>query len=101
MYTKEPRLIGEKENLSNYVEGVDVYNSLFLHILADPNINKLPYQITVHEYRPDLIAKDIYGSTSYMGILMAQIGIGLDQLTRGTVLFVLSKETIDALIKNI
>ena len=101
MYTKQSRLVGEKENLSNYVEGVDVYNSLFLHVLSDPSINKIPYQITVHEYRPDLIAKDIYGSPNYIGILMAQIGIGLSQLTRGTVLYVIPKEAIDTLIRNI
>ena len=101
MYTKESRLTGKRENLSNYIEGYDVYNSLLLHYLASPEIPKVPYQITVYEYRPDLIARDFYGSTEYLGILMAQLGIGLEQLTKGTVLYLISKNTIDTLLRNI
>lgn len=101
MYTKESRLIGRRENLSNYMEGNDVYNSLFLHLLASPDLNKVPYQITVYEYRPDLIAQDFYGSVDYLGILMAQLGIGLDSLTKGTILYLIPKDTIETLLRNI
>lgn len=101
MYTKESRLVGSKENLSNYVEGNDVYNSTFLHVIADQSIEKVPYQITVYEYRPDQIAADFYGSTEYLGILLAQLGIGLDQLSKGTILYLIPKDTIDLIIRNI
>lgn len=101
MYTKESRLIGARENLSNYIEGVDVYNSQFLHYISSPDIPKVPYQITVHEYRPDLIARDFYNSEDYLGILMVQLGVGLSALTKGTVLYLIPKDTIDNILKNI
>ena len=100
MYTKESRIIGARENLSNYIEGEDVYNSLFLHIINDPTIERETYQITVYEYRPDLISKDFYGSTDYLGILLIQVGLGLSQYTKGTVLRLIPKETIDGLLAN-
>lgn len=101
MYTKENRLIGKRENLSNYVEGNDIYNSAFLHHISDPDIVKIPYQITINEYRPDMIAKDFYGSEDYLGILMVQIGSGFDQLTKGTILYLIPKDTIDAIIRGL
>lgn len=101
MYKKEPRLIGKKENVSNYVEGVDVYNSTFLHLLCDPTLTKTPYQITTYEYRPDLIAKDFYGSDSYMGILLAQTGLELSSYVRGQFIYLLPKETVDLIIRSI
>ena len=86
MCAKESRIIGARENLSNYIEGEDVYNSLFLHIINDPTIERSLYQITVYEYRPDLIARDFYGSEDYLGILLVQVGINLEQYKKGTVL---------------
>lgn len=100
MYTKENRLIGKRENLSNYVEGNDVYNSTFLHYLSNSDIAKTPYQITVYEHRPDLIAQEFYGSVDYLGILMVQIGLGLEDLTKGTILYLIPKDTIDTLLRN-
>ena len=101
MYTKESRIIGARENLSNYIEGEDIYNSLFLHIINDPTIEKETYQITVYEYRPDLISKDFYGSEDYLGILLVQVGLNLDQYTKGTVLSLIPKSTIDGILANI
>jgi hypothetical protein len=56
--------------------------------------------ITRYEYRPDLIAKDIYGSTSYQGVLMAQCRISLNGYTRGTVLRIIPKSELDKIILN-
>lgn len=100
MYTKESRLVGKRENLNNYIEGQDVYNSTLLYYLASPDIAKVPYQITTYEHRPDLIAQDFYGSVDYLGTLMVQIGLGLDQLTKGTILYLIPKDTIDTLFRN-
>ena len=101
MYKRENKIIGSIENLSNYVEGVDVYNSELLHLMNDPELSKVPYEITVYEYRPDLIARDFYSSESYLGLLLIQTGLSLDQYTRGTVIYLLPKATLDALISNL
>lgn len=100
MYAKESRIIGARENLSNYIEGEDVYNSLFLHIINDPTIERSLYQITVYEYRPDLIARDFYGSEDYLGILLVQVGINLEQYKKGTVLSLIPKSIIDGVLAN-
>lgn len=100
MFKKEKRIIGTKQNLNNYVEGYDVYNSYFLHVITDPTITKTPYEITVYEYRPDLIAEEFYGSKDYLGILLVQTGLSLEQYTRGTILELIPKYTIDLAIGN-
>lgn len=100
MYAKESRIIGARENLSNYIEGEDVYNSLFLHIINDPTIERSLYQITVYEYRPDLIARDFYGSEDYLGILLVQVGLSLEQYKKGTVLSLIPKSIIDGVLAN-
>lgn len=101
MYTKESILKGTRTNLSNYIEGIDIYNSAFLHYLSSPELEKVPYRITVYEYRPDMIAQDFYGSTEYLGILLAQLGVGLSYLKKGEVIYLIPKTVIDTLIRNI
>lgn len=89
------------EGISQYIEGHDVYNSKILRDLANPALNKISYMITRYEYRPDLIAKDIYGSTDYTGLLMAQCRISVEGYVRGAVLRIVSKDTLDSIIKNL
>ena len=98
MYKKKDRIINSVENLSNYVEGNDVYNSTLFYFLADPTIEREPYQVTVYEYRPDLIAEDFYGSTEYMGILLVQLGLSLSDLKKGTTIFLIPKAIVDSII---
>ena len=100
MYTKEQKIQNSLTNLSNYIEGFDVYNSLFLQKISDPTLEREKYQITVHEFRPDLMAQDFYGSAEYMGILLVQARVDLKSLKRGVVLELLPKKTIDNIISG-
>lgn len=88
------------EGLSQYIEGNDVYNSLMLRKLSDPSLNKVSYIITHYEYRPDLIAREIYGSEEYCGLLMAQCRITVNGYRRGVVLRVISKSDLQNIINN-
>lgn len=101
MYRKNNTIVGSKNELGNYIEGADIYNSALLSLIDDPNIPKSLYTITIYEYRPDLIAREFYGSEEYLGILVYQVGIGLENYVKGTVLKLIPKETIDLFIKNI
>ena len=100
MYTREQKIQNSLTNLSNYIEGFDVYNSLFLQKISDPTLERETYQITVHEFRPDLMAQDFYGSAEYMGILLVQARVDLKSLKRGVVLELLPKTTIDNIISG-
>lgn len=100
MYRKNKIIIYEKENLGNYIDGFDVYNSHLLLKLSDPSLEKELYQITTYEYRPDLIAKDFYGSDSYMAYVLLQAGIDIDNYTRGRWIKLAPKIYIDELIKE-
>lgn len=100
MYRKNKNIIYEKENLGNYIEGFDVYNSHLLLELSDPSIYRELYQITVYEYRPDLIAKDFYGSESYMAYILLQAGMNVENYTRGRWIKLIPKLKLDELIKE-
>lgn len=89
------------EGISQYIEGRDIFNSKILRDITDSSLNKVSYMITRYEYRPDLIAKDIYGSTEYTGLLMAQCRISVEGYVRGAVLRIVSKDTLDNIIKNL
>ena len=100
MYTKQNRIISNKNDLSNYIEGVDVYNSELLLKLQDPRLNRDVYEVTVYQFRPDLIAKDYYGSESYMGLVIVQNGMGLEKYTKGTFLSLIKKTDLDNIING-
>lgn len=100
MYKKGKAIVSSKEELGNYIEEFDVYNSSFLTKLLDPSLPRDPYQITRYEYRPDLIAEDIYGSSSYTAILMVQVGMGIENYTKGSYITVLSRETVGRIISE-
>lgn len=95
------RKIGIVEEGSQYIEGHDVFNSKILRNLADPSLDRVSYMITRYEYRPDLIAKDIYGGVEYTGLLMAQCRISVEGYVRGTVLRIIPKVTLDNIVRNL
>lgn len=101
MYNKSNTIISNKENLANYIEGIDVYNSSLLEYLNNPNITRELYEITVYEYRPDLIAEDYYGSSSYVGLLTLQAAKGLESYKRGSILRLIPKNILDNLLSSL
>ena len=102
MYTKSNNIIvSSSSNLSNYINNIDIYNSQLLYILSDPTIEKILYEISVYEYRPDLIAEDYYGSVNYLPYVLISSGMSLDQLKKGTVIKLIPKTVLDNIIKSI
>lgn len=103
MFTKTNKISNKRENLHNYIEGFDIYNSDFLLKLSNPELEKerLSYEIRTYQYRPDLIAKDFYGSSDYEGILILQASRTLATYTKGSILRLLPKTIIDNLLSNL
>jgi len=101
MYTKSNKVISNIEDLVNYIDGTDVYNSKLIERLKDPGLPREEYEVTTHEYRPDLIAKDYYGSTSYEALLMIQTGTTLTNFVKGTTLMLIPKSSLDSLIRSL
>lgn len=101
MYTRGDRIITNKSEVSNYVEGLDFFNSKFLYELSRPELSREIYEITVYEYRPDLIARDFYGDVSYQGIVMLQATGGLLGLKRGNKILLVPKVKVDSIIQNL
>ena len=101
MYKRKNQILSSIENLSNYIDDYDIYNSTLLSILNSSTIEKEAYEITVYQYRPDLIARDYYGSENYLGLLMMQCGAGLSDYTKGTILNLIPKNKLDNLIGKI
>lgn len=97
----ETRKSGSFNEVSQYIEDHDVYNSKLLRVLVDPSITRVSYMITKYEYRPDLIAEDIYGSSEYCGLLMAQLRLSLNGFVRGNVLRIIPKKELDNIILNL
>lgn len=101
MYIRNNKVSSNISDIVNYVEGSDVYNSKLIEILRDPSIPRKNYEIKTFEYRPDLIAKDIYGSTDYEGLLMIQTGSTLTNFSIGTTLNVIPKTNLDSLLRSL
>ena len=101
MYNKSNAIIVSSNQLVNYIYDFDVYNSMLLYKLSDPTIEKNLYEINLYEYRPDLIAKDFYGSVEYLPYVLISSGMSLDQLKKGTVIKLIPKKILDNILKNI
>ena len=101
MYRRDKTVSSSFEEIVNYVEGTDIYNSLLLERIKDPALPKETYEIKTYEYRPDLIAKDYYGSAGYEGLLMIQTGSTLLNFRKGEVLSLIPKENLDQLLRSI
>lgn len=100
MFTKSEKINSSDKELSNYVEGCDVYNSLLIKKLFEPGIIKESYEITTGVYRPDIIARQFYGDENYMWCVILQVGY-LTDLTRGTVLKLIPKLILDSILNSI
>lgn len=101
MFKSDSKIINSTEDLSNYIQGYDLYNSLLLDRLRDPGLPFEYYEITVYEYRPDLIARDFYGSTDYLGLVLVQNGMGQEGYRRGAVLKLIPKNVLSTIISGI
>lgn len=101
MFEKSKVIISNRLELGNYISGFDVYNSLLLNRLLDPTLTKERYKIVNYEYRPDLVAKDIYGSEDYMAILLITTGKKVEEFKKGEYLDVLPKLVVDSIIDSI
>jgi hypothetical protein len=101
MYGKSNTIISKIEELGNYIEGYDLYNSELVEKLQEPGLDKKPYEITVYQYRPDLIAEEFYGSRDYMGLLMLQAGLTLTNFTKGSIIELIPKNIIDRILRSI
>ena len=101
MYTRADKISSDLENIVNYVDGEDVYNSKLIELLRDPGLPREEYEIKTFEYRPDLIAKDVYGSTSYESLLMIQTGTTLTNFKKGATLMLIPKNSLDELLRSI
>ena len=101
MYKKKGKTIVSIQDPANYIYGKDIYDSYLLDVINNPTISRERHEITVHEYRPDLIAQDIYGSSSYMGLLLLQTKKGLEEYKRGTILEVIPKTVLDKILSEI
>ena len=100
MYTRANRVSSGIEDVVNYINGTDVYNSSLIEKLRDPGLPKENYEIKTFEYRPDLIAKDYYGSTDYEGLLMIQTGSTLTNFKKGATLMLIPKTDLDSLLRS-
>ena len=101
MYRKSTNITMNKQDLSNYIEEYDIYNSSLLLRLQDPSIVKEDYLITTNSYRPDLIAADYYGSPDYLGIMMMTTSLELKDYKKGNILSLIPKSTIDSIINSL
>lgn len=101
MYKKKSTILNNKVNLSNYIDGYDIYNSEFLEKLNDPSIQRVDYEITTYEFRPDLIAEDFYGSTNYLGIVVLTAARGLETYTRGSIIKLIPPITLENILNNL
>lgn len=99
MYRRSNKIITSEVDLSNYIEGYDLFNSVLISQLSDTT--KETYVITTKEYRPDLIAEEIYGDTKYTGILMLVAGLPLEGYHRGSSFQYISKASIDIILRSL
>ena len=101
MYSKANKISSGIEDVVNYISGCDVYNSKLIEQLRDPSLPKEEYEIKTFEYRPDLIAKEVYGSTDDEGLLMIQTCSTLTNFKKGVTLNLIPKSNLDSLLRSI
>ena len=101
MYSKTNKIFSGLSKIENYIQENDVYNSKLLFLLSDPTIEREEYEIIVYQYRPDKIAEDFYGDSSYEGLLILQAAIPLSSYTKGTILRLIPKDTLDLILSSL
>lgn len=98
MYKSKNTITNGLWDLSNYIDNIDIYNSLLLNKLSNPGLTRELYEIKTYQFRPDLIAKDYYESENYMGLVILQTGLTLSNFTRGTILNLIVKRELDNIL---
>lgn len=54
MYKRTSKIRSNTTEVSNYVDGVDIFNSTLMRLLNNPVIEREDYLITNYQLRPDL-----------------------------------------------
>ena len=98
MYKKSRHVFTDKLDLSNYIEEFDTYNSEILSIISQSEIEREEYKIRKYEYRPDLISRDFYGDSKYLGLFLLTCGANFDDFKLGNTLYLIPRSTIDRII---
>lgn len=101
MFSKSKDLKNSRQDFSNYVDGYDIYNSRIFDLLKEHDGERILYEIHVNEFRPDLIAKDLYGSSVYLGFLYISAGLGLENYKKGAIISVYPKYVIEEVINSL
>ena len=101
MYKSNKSITSGIWNLINYIDGIDIYNAYLLQELQRPDLSREIYEIKNYQYRPDLIARDFYGSDNYSGLILLQTGLTLSNFKRGVVLSLISKGDLDNILRNL
>ena len=101
MYTKAGTIQASKYDFSNYIEGYDVYNSKIIELAKEHEDEKVDYLITTMDYRPDLIAQELYGDTKFVAFLMISTALGLEGYKKGTTIRVLPRGVFDEIINSL
>lgn len=100
MFKKSKNLLTNAD-LSTYIDGTDVYNSIILDRLKSAEVVREFYTITTYEYRPDLIAQEIYGDPKYSAFLMLSCGLALEDLRKGVTLSVITPASLNSILSKI
>lgn len=100
MYTKPSRIYTDRKNLENYINEADVYNSLLLFYLQDSDLETSEY-IVKTPYRTDIMAEEFYGDVGYEPFVILQIKTPINQVTRGRVFKLITKQEIDSILEKI
>lgn len=101
MYKKSQKITGRTSEISNYVEGIDIFNSTLLYKLTDPLIEREGFEITVEEYRPDLIAQKYYSNRDYLPYVILSCGLSLDQYKKGNIIRLIPKKILEEIIGSV
>ena len=101
MYKSNKSVTSGIWNLINYIDGFDIYNAYIIQELQRSDLSRETYEIKNYQYRPDLIAKDYYGSENYTGLVMLQSGLTLSNFKRGLILSLITKNDLDKLLGNL
>lgn len=100
MYTKPSRIYTNIKNLENYINGVDVYNSLLLFYLQDPSLETKEYTVKT-PYRTDIIAEEFYGDVGYEPFVILQLKTPINKVTRGRSFNLITEEELIKILEKI
>lgn len=100
MYTKPSRIYSDVTGMENYIEEADVYNSLLLFYLQDPNLETEEYTVKT-PYRTDIIAEEFYGDSKYESYVIFQLKIPINALTRGRSINLITLQELTKILDKI